>query len=82
MLEFGFESSIGFEGQTYDPNDEFANQFVYILDIGISHRDFTCRPSNGWIIKLGDYDDELKIRYVHEFQNLFFALKGKELTLK
>lgn len=82
VLKFGFESSVGFEDQTYDPNDEYANQFEYTLDSGISHREFVCRPSKGWIIKLGDYDDELEVKYVHEFQNLFFALKGKELTLK
>lgn len=81
LLKFGFESSVGFEDQKYDPDDEYANQFEYTLDSGISHRDFICCPSKGWVIKIGDYDDELEIRYVHEFQNLFFALKGKELTL-
>ncbi|PWN60875.1 hypothetical protein [Chryseobacterium viscerum] len=82
LLKFGFESSMGFEGQKYDPNDEFASQFVYTLDSGISHLDFTCRPSKGWIIKLGDSDNELEIEFVHQFQNAFFALKGKELTFK
>ncbi|OCA73721.1 hypothetical protein [Chryseobacterium arthrosphaerae] len=79
LLGFGFESN---DGTKYNPSDEYASQFEYTLDSGISHRDFVCRPSKGWIIKLGDYDDELEVKYVHEFQNLFYALKGKELYLK
>jgi len=78
LLKFGFTSS---DLVPYDPNDEFHEQYEYKLDSGISHRDFICRPSKGWIVKLGDYEDELEIKYVHQLQNLFFALKGKELTV-
>lgn len=79
LLKFGFFSS---DLVRYDPNDESHEQFEYTLDSGISHRAFICKPSKGWIVKLGDYDDELEIKYVHQLQNLFFALKGKELTQK
>lgn len=78
LLTFGFESNCG---EKYNPNDESADQFEYSLESGISHIKFICKPSKGWIIKLGN-DDELEIRHVHEFQNLYFALKGKELTFK
>jgi len=34
------------------------------------------------IILVWDYDYALRGMYVHEWQNLYFALKGEELTIK
>ncbi|HCA10026.1 hypothetical protein [Chryseobacterium sp.] len=42
LISFGFEN---IDGENYNPNDEFAEQFEYTLDSGIAHRAFICKPS-------------------------------------
>jgi hypothetical protein len=42
-------------------------------------------PDSDWIYSIGDDNHGVifnKISYVHQLQNLYFALTGKELTLK
>ena len=36
----------------------------------------------GWSIGLKNYSDFSNLKYVHQIQNLYFALTGKELTVK
>jgi hypothetical protein len=36
----------------------------------------------GWSIGLKSYSDFSNLKYVHQLQNLYFALTGKELTIK
>jgi hypothetical protein len=35
-----------------------------------------------WIFSVGKYKDITRIQYVHQLQNLYFALTGNELNLK
>jgi hypothetical protein len=43
-------------------------------------------PKTAWLETFSDYEDSIKIpivpEYVHQLQNLYFALTGKELELK
>ncbi len=80
ILKAGFEGS-DFD-KKYNPNDEFNEQFYYKLKSGISYRDFECYPSKGWVVKLGDYNDELVIEHLHQLQNIIFDLTGKEIEFK
>jgi len=79
LLRFGFYNP---DSENYNANDEQADIFKYYLDSGISHRNFICKPFNGWIIKIGEYEDSLEVKYVHQFQNLYFYLIGEELIIK
>lgn len=79
LLKFGFES---YDGEIYNPDCEYSEQFLYQLKSGISYREFRCFPSKGWVVKIGDYNDDLEIKFVHQLQNIYFALIGEELTIK
>lgn len=79
LLKFGFVNS-DYDETKFNPANEYADQFKYILESGVFHRQLVCKPIEGWIVRLGDYESQVQIKYVHELQNLFFALKGKELT--
>ena len=86
LLKCGFEA-IDY-GDKYDPDDEFAGYFEYHLNIGIFYRDLICKPSGGWYCYVQDVDmiegNDIKtknIYYLHELQNLYFALTGKELEV-
>lgn len=80
LIKFGFVST---DNQKYNPEDEFAEQFYYELeDSGVKHRELICFPRHGWTVTLGNYGGEREFKYVHQIQNLFFALTGKELTVK
>lgn len=35
-----------------------------------------------WIFSIGKYKDITRVQYVHQLQNLYFALTGEELKLK
>lgn len=87
LLKCGFEA-IDY-GDKYDPDDEFAGYFEYHLNIGIFYRNLICKPSGGWYCYVQDVDmiegNNIKtknIYYLHELQNLYFALTGKELEVK
>ncbi|MCT3917541.1 hypothetical protein HZQ04_15885 [Elizabethkingia anophelis] len=79
LIKFGFQN---YEAERYTPNQEDSEFFEYRLASGISYRDYICKPYHGWVIKLGDYDDSLEIMFVHQMQNIYFALNGEELTIK
>lgn len=88
LLKCGFKSS-DYE-EKYNADDECANLFEYRLDIGIFYRDLICKPSQGWYCFIADSDmvkdsasvGTQKIYYLHQLQNLYFALTGKELEVK
>lgn len=57
----------------------FSDEYVFLLDIESmdhkkSHRDNICT--------LWNTDIKKRNMYVHEWQNLYFALTGEELTIK
>lgn len=51
---------------------KFGEYSVCIYDSGISF----------WVSDCDDCGVEIFIEYVHQLQNLYFALKGNELTIK
>lgn len=53
--------------------------FLYISDNGITFR-FE-KIGSDWICHIDD-SIILEIKYVHQLQNLYFALRGQELTIK
>lgn len=88
LLKCGFESVEG-DGERYNPDDECKNIFEYRLDVGIFYRDLICRPALGWYVFIQNADLERKwdlrskdIYFLHELQNLYFAITGKELEVK
>lgn len=88
LLDFGFESVEG-DSERYNPEDKFKDNFEYRLDVGIFYRDLICKPALGWYVFIQDSDmiekGNLKsknIYFLHELQNLYFAITGKELEVK
>ena len=75
LLKFGFEKD--FDGSFMFGiisifKDKRLKQNVYI------YTESTYKYSDGqWVVIL-----DLKLQYVHQLQNLYFALTGEELTLK
>jgi len=70
LIDFGFESGI-------DPLDK-DDSFAYYLDgIKILTRK---RNSDKFMFSINNFN--LEVRYIHELQNLVFALLKKELDLK
>lgn len=66
LLNFGFETH-------KTPSGNFA---YYTKDI------FTFNTNHGWWINKFRLDNQDLLKYVHQLQNLFFALTGKELEVK
>lgn len=88
LLNCGFESVDG-DGERYNPNDEYKNSFEYRLDVGIFYRYLICKPALGWYVFIQHADLERKwglrskdIYFLHELQNLYFAITGEELEVK
>lgn len=82
LLKAGFYYS---GDSRYDPNVEYAEQFEYRLDLGLFHRDLICTPFKGWVCNFDchEYEGKLQpIKYLHQLQNLYFALTGEELEIK
>jgi hypothetical protein len=67
LLKFGFEKTMAW---TYSINLQGNFNLVYYLG------------EKGWSIGFKDYSDFSNHIYVHQLQNLYFALTGKELTIK
>lgn len=72
LLRFGFEKKVNNFGQWF-------NKGVYLLEYQFISDSYTLRKSinKDESILLND-----KVKYVHQLQNLYFALTGTELTLK
>jgi len=84
LVKFGFEKSIdGFEMSkdiTIRNNNGWVKEMVFFqIDdglCGVSLRDiYDCGEKETYVI-------EIDIEYVHQLQNLFWCLTGKELTIK
>ncbi len=71
LLLFGFEKELNWKLSL----DNFY--FLELMRIGKEYSVFhEKKPSEEYAHKL------VRIQYVHQLQNLFFALKGEELTIK
>ena len=68
LLKFGFEKSGGGLYLTYETFEMYYINGVLGLSARVSD------PNEGYI--------DTKIKYVHQLQNLHFALTGEELTIK
>ncbi len=58
--------NLGFE------ETDYAGGCYYLGSIQIDLSDFECAFKTNWL--------DCKVKYVHQLQNLYFALTGKELT--
>lgn len=70
LLKFGFEPHVG----------AYLNNVFKKVPFS-----FTCLKDTGWNLMiesfLGGYSLKSQIQYVHQLQNLYFALTGEELEL-
>jgi len=66
LLKFGFESERTDENDWYFKENEFCSFGLALL-----------KDSKGWMF----YTSETELNHVHQLQNLYHALTGKELTL-
>ena len=67
LLKFGFKTGV-IAGQRYMKDElyEVEDGYIYVIDSNES--------------KIGEWDyTEVEIKYVHQLQNLYFALCGEEL---
>lgn len=71
LLKFGFVKE-GKEWQIGVHNESFSGLMILQYNI----------PNCSWDFSIGQYSDITFVKYVHEFQNLYFALTGEELTIK
>lgn len=78
LLKFGFEK---FKGKLGDVYCLIRNEFeIYFKIEHWNH--IECKDSiyfNNWFIKYTIHPH--KIEYIHQLQNLYFALNGQELTI-
>lgn len=76
LIDFGFKKEVLSDDSGYYYTLEL-NENKY-CDLSISSGD-----KNGFIeVTLFPYEEWFRYKYVHEFQNLFFAITGTELELK
>jgi hypothetical protein len=68
LLKFGFEVNTDYASEDNNWYDYLKNY------VRISMPYFTYNFENG--------ESEIEIKYVHQLQNLYFALTGEELTIK
>ena len=75
LLKFGFVKR---EGERWcDTHEEFEECVYYNLNLLELHYN----SESGYYTD-NSFEHELKLKYVHQLQNLYFALTGEELTLK
>jgi hypothetical protein len=67
LLKFGFEKQMMW---TYAINIIGNQKLIYYLG------------EKGWSIGNKNYSDFSNLKYVHQLQNIYFALTGEELTIK
>ena len=78
LVDFGFEKT-----------DDYGDQIYYELKTEGSRGYYVCFDHEEWVFGLSVRNectcliyDEPHFQYVHQLQNLYFALTGEELTLK
>ena len=67
LLKFGFEKS---------------GLWTYVIELQGNLKLVYYLGEKGWSIGFKSYSDFSNLYYVHQLQNLYFALTGKELTIK
>jgi hypothetical protein len=67
LLKFGFEKS---------------GLWTYVIELQGNLKLVYYLGEKGWSIGFKSYSDFSNLYYVHQLQNLYFALTGEELTLK
>ena len=76
LIKFGFKKELLSDASGYYYTLEFVKDKY--CDLSISSGD-----KNGFIkVTLFPYDEWFRYKFVHELQNLFFAITGNELELK
>ena len=71
LLKFGF----------VEENYSYVKGVHQQVFSGLMKFDFNERLNN-WEFSIGNYNDLTRILYVHQLQNLYFALTGEELIIK
>ena len=78
LIDLGFEKILFYDidGHYYklELSDEPFNDLYLLSDEGLD--------GNFSSVEIIEHSDTFKYKYVHQVQNLYFALTGKELTLK
>lgn len=69
LLKFGFKKEDG-------------EYFNFHLDTFCLEVFGTSLPKEGWSFRFRSYGNETTIKYVHQLQNLYYALTGEELIAK
>lgn len=78
LIDFGFEKEVLSDNSAYYYKFKFKNEKY--CDLSIISED---KDENGFLeVALSPYEDFFRYKYVHELQNLVFAITGKELELK
>ena len=67
LLKFGFEKS---------------GLWTYVIELQGNLKLVYYLGEKGWSIGFKSYSDFSNLYYVHQLQNLYFALTGEELTIK
>lgn len=73
LLKFGFEDT-SYADFIKKFND---HEYIRVSFKDYAHTTLACKP-----IEVSDFDLKLECKYVHQLQNLYFALTGEELTIK
>lgn len=72
LLKFGFEDN------SYARFYKYVDNEFYIT---VSFKDYAHTQLSEHPVEVNDYSLPLDCKYVHQLQNLYFALTGKELTI-
>lgn len=75
LVKFGFEIIKLRNGETH-----FANERTNFGNLALRLNDYALIRCNGSNTAVFIYGLRIKCEYVHQLQNLYFALTGKELT--
>jgi hypothetical protein len=71
LLKFGFEKILKYYALGIH-QELFSGLMKFRFD----------RLLQKWIFSIGTYKDITRVKYVHQLQNLYFALTGNELTIE
>lgn len=82
ILDFGFKKQKTTQQNTYCKRTKKSQLWFFLYETGetIDYNDFQySEPEIWYTFRNNDYG--VKLKYVHELQNLFFALTGEELEI-
>jgi hypothetical protein len=72
LLRFGFKLVSSYNKE----------KMVFLLQFGLSKDSFTFESNCGELMYFRYNGNYVNIKYVHQLQNIYFALKNEELTIK